>query len=73
MSNENWKAAFRLGYAGALINSNNNQHLKSKHSISLLINALYRILSRLCQPSAGKRHRLTKSSPPRRKPPLSHR
>lgn len=33
MSNENWKDAFRLGYAGALINSNNNQHLKSKHYI----------------------------------------
>ena len=33
MSNENWKDAFHLGYAGDLINSNNNQHLKSKHNI----------------------------------------
>lgn len=33
MSNENWKGAFRLGYAGTLINSNNNQHLKIKHNI----------------------------------------
>lgn len=33
MSNENRKDAFRLGYSGALINSNNNQHLKSKHNI----------------------------------------